>query len=53
MQAAVGIAQLKKLDEIIKKNRFNKSYLKSKIKKISILNTELLMIQKNYRTLSF
>ena len=33
MQAAVGIAQLKKLDEIIKKNRFNKSYLKSKIKK--------------------
>ena len=33
MQAAVGIAQLKKLDAIIKKNRFNKRYLKSKIKK--------------------
>ena len=28
MQAAVGIAQLKKLDAIIKKNRFNKKIFK-------------------------
>lgn len=33
MQAAVGIAQLKKLDFIISKNKFNKKILKSNIKK--------------------
>ena len=33
MQAAVGSAQLSKLNYIIKKNKQNKKYLKKKIKK--------------------
>lgn len=37
LQAAVGIAQIKKIKKILKKNNINKKYLKSKIKNNDII----------------
>ena len=37
LQAAVGIAQLEKINYILKKNRENKKYLKNNIRKMILI----------------
>ena len=47
MQAAFGLAQLKKLDEIVKKNRKNKTFLKKKIIKKNFFDFRKIIETKN------